>query len=96
MPEKVAILHFDGCVNHGVTNAAKFLQRAVNVVDDGMIGPVTLGRLQASDVDGVCDSICRQRADFYNAIVARKPSQARFIKGWLARINEVSDYIKNL
>ena len=96
MPEKVAILHFDGCVNHGVTNAAKFLQRAVGVVDDGVIGPVTLSELQISDIDEICDSICKQRAEFYYAIVARRPNQSRFINGWLARINEVSDYIKNL
>jgi hypothetical protein len=28
------------------------------------------------------------RADFYQGIVARKPDQARFIRGWLNRVEE--------
>jgi lysozyme family protein len=28
------------------------------------------------------------RADFYQGIVTRKPDQARFIKGWLNRVEE--------
>jgi hypothetical protein len=28
------------------------------------------------------------RADFYQGIVARKPDQARFIKGWLNRVED--------
>jgi lysozyme family protein len=28
------------------------------------------------------------RTDFYQGIVARKPDQARFIRGWLNRVEE--------
>lgn len=96
MPARLAILHFDGCVNHGITNAAKFLQRALGVADDGVIGPATLARLQSADEQQVCDNICRQRADFYRAIVERRPNQARFLNGWLTRISEVGQYIENI
>ena len=96
MPSALAVLHFDGCVNHGVGAAAKFLQRALGVRDDGEIGPVTLGRLENADILAVCDSICRQRAEFYHSIVKRKPNQSKFLKGWLARINDVAAYIKTL
>ena len=36
---------FDAGVNAGVGNAKRFLQRAINVVDDGSIGNTTIGEL---------------------------------------------------
>lgn len=39
---------FDAGVNAGLGNAKRFLQRAVNVVDDGAIGEVTVGTLDAA------------------------------------------------
>ena len=35
MPEAVAFQFFDACVNHGYGNAARMLQRAAGVPDDG-------------------------------------------------------------
>jgi hypothetical protein len=46
MPWPVSLAHFDACVNTGVTQAAKFLQRTVSTRDDGLIGPLTLGALK--------------------------------------------------
>ena len=37
---------FDAAVNHGVTTATKLLQKAVEVKDDGKIGPVTLAAVK--------------------------------------------------
>ena len=42
MPEVIAYHFFDACVNHGAGNAARFLQRAACVADDGIIGRITL------------------------------------------------------
>ncbi len=42
MPWPVNLTHFDGCVNSGLRQAAKFLQRAVDAEDEGRIGPLTL------------------------------------------------------
>jgi lysozyme family protein len=89
MGNRVAILHFDGAVNHGVGRAAKFLQRAIGVADDGAIGPTTLSTLAAMDPIAVCHSICDQRAKFYHDIVAAKPAQVKFLKGWMRRIDEM-------
>lgn len=95
MPRKIALLHFDGCVNHGIKQAGKFLQRAINVVDDGVIGIRTLDKINSLSDDeilAVLDSIESQRVNFYNNIVQRKPSQQKFLKGWLKRITEVHQY----
>ena len=43
--------YFDAAVNHGVSGANRILQRAVNVEDDGVIGPVTLGAVEENPVD---------------------------------------------
>jgi len=92
LPGPVGILHFDGGVNHGIGRAAKFLQRAVGVTDDGIIGPGTLLHVHAFDPIDLCRSICDQREKFYRDIVARKPDQKRFLNGWLRRINEMRSF----
>lgn len=95
LPPRIAVLHFDGCVNHGIKQASKFLQRAVNVDDDGQIGPMTLDAVENFEPIEVCEAICDQRANFYHEIVNRKPSQARFLDGWLRRITEMRDFTCN-
>jgi lysozyme family protein len=92
MNGRVAVLHFDGAVNHGVGRAAKFLQRAAGVEDDGAIGPGTLGAVAAKDPIDLCNSICDQRAKFYDDIIKNKPSQEKFRKGWMRRIDEMREY----
>lgn len=95
MPLKLALIHFDGCVNHGVKQASKFLQRALGVEDDGVVGARTLDMINSLDdrqIVEVIDSIAEQRNDFYRRIVERKPTQQKFLKGWLKRINEVHQY----
>lgn len=89
LPGRVAVLHFDGCVNHGVGRANKFLQRALGVGVDGVIGPITAGKAHQVDAIALCNNICRQRVDFYRSIVANNPSQGRFLNGWLRRIDEM-------
>ena len=88
----IALIHFDGCVNHGVGTAAKHLQAALGVTADGDIGPKTLTAARTADYTHVCNSIADQRVEFYKRIVARNPSQSRFIKGWLRRISELRAY----
>lgn len=86
---RIAALHFDGCVNNGIRGASKFLQRAVSVDDDGNIGPHTLSVVNKCDPFTVCQSICDQRIEYYNHIVAKKPEQVKYLKGWLRRISEM-------
>ena len=95
LPPRVAVLHFDGCVNHGVTRANKFLQTVVKAVPDAIIGPATLGAVWNTDDIGVCNAICNAREQFYREIVRRRPEQVRFLKGWLRRINEMREFTCN-
>lgn len=47
MPEAVAFQFFDACINHGYGNAARMLQRAAGVPDDGVIGAVSLNAINS-------------------------------------------------
>jgi len=96
LPSRVAVLHFDGCVNHGIARANKFLQRSVGADDDGVIGNITLGLIQdALEID-LCHNICDQREKFYNEIVANKPSQRKYLGGWMRRISEMREFTTDL
>lgn len=90
---RIAVLHFDGAVNHGVGRAAVFLQKAVEVDADGDIGPNTIRATKAADEIAVCNKICDLREAFYRDIVARKPTQAKYLAGWLRRITEMRAFI---
>ena len=92
MPGRVAVLHFDGCVNHGIPRAGKFIQRALGISADGIIGPATLDAIHNSDPIELCLNVCSQREQFYRDIVSRNPNQSRFLRGWLRRVNEMRDF----
>ena len=54
MPAAIAFMHFDASVNHGLTGAARLLQRAVrrqgsDIDVDGEIGPLTMAALAKAD-----------------------------------------------
>lgn len=92
---RLAVLHFDGAVNHGVGRASIFLQRAVGVTADGDIGPATIAGIRSLDQIALCNKICDVRSDFYKAIVTVKPAQVKFLNGWLRRIEEMRTLTTN-
>jgi lysozyme family protein len=87
--EPVDAVHFDSCVNVGVARAARFLQAAVGVAVDGIIGPRTLAAVAARDPAQLAQALCDERAQFYREIVQARPDQLRFLKGWLNRVQMV-------
>lgn len=73
---------FDAAVNHGIENSVRFLQRAVNVADDGVVGPRTMAAINAMTVTDVLSRFNAERLDFYTKL-STWPS---FGKGWARRI----------
>jgi lysozyme family protein len=55
---------------------------------DGVIGPKTMAAINDANPKNLIAKFSDARANFYQGIVARKPDQARFIKGWLNRVEE--------
>jgi lysozyme family protein len=80
------LVQFDTAVNMGPGRAVRFLQSAVKCPVDGDFGPGTALALASCDAGDTVLAYCDAREAFYRAIVARKPSQAVFLKGWLNRL----------
>jgi lysozyme family protein len=78
-------------VNHGTDRATRWLQRALGLTEDGIVGPVTRDALRRTAPLPVYRAILAQRIRFYGAIVSNDPSQLDFLEGWLARATEFLD-----
>lgn len=87
----IAYMYFDMAVNHGTIQAAKMLQRALHVADDGVIGKQTLAALHAASLLDLIKDLSLARATLYLRIVAANPSQAKFKAGWIARNKRVRE-----
>lgn len=73
---------FDTAVNHGVKQAIRLLQRAVGVIDDGHVGPVTIAAINAKPAQQVLANFNAERLDFYTKL----PTWSSFGKGWVRRV----------
>lgn len=82
LPSAVAYQFFDACVNHGAGNAARMLQRAVGVLDDGIIGNVTLAAINRQDVSDTLMRLVAERLRFYT----RLSNFNTYGKGWVNRM----------
>lgn len=72
-------------VNHGVKNAAKFLQYAAGVEQDGVIGPRTKGAVQRTSWRKLYARVLSIRFKFYGSIITKNPKQSVFALGWMTR-----------
>ena len=101
LPLAVAACVFDMNVNHGAGNAMKIAQRACNSLGagldvDGKIGPKTRAALAKMNSAKGVEALCEERRAFYRRIVAARPSQKVFLKGWLARTDDLERFAGGL
>lgn len=74
---------FDGAVNSGIGQAIRWLQRAVGVADDGVVGPLTLAAInREDDASAIRARYNGHRLDF----MTRLSTWDVFGKGWTRRI----------
>jgi len=74
---------FDGAVNSGIGQAIRWLQRAVGVADDGVVGPLTLASInRENDTSAIRARYNGHRLDF----MTRLSTWDVFGKGWARRI----------
>lgn len=76
---------FDAAVNSGPARAIRWLQQAVGVPADGIIGPQTMGAVKARPPLHIIESMCGIRMQFLRGL-SHWPT---FGKGWSRRVNEV-------
>lgn len=86
----VAAKVFDMAVNMGPGAAHALVQKACNacgakLIVDGNLGPISRGVMNSMKPSKLITAIQSQQVAFYEAIVRRDPSQARFRRTWLLR-----------
>ena len=82
LPFIVAFQLFDAGVNHGNSQAVKFLQRALSVVDDGVIGAKTIAAVSKLEDLQIVMLFNAERIEFYAAL----KTFSTFGKGWVRRV----------
>lgn len=86
LPAGVDYAVFDGAVNSGPVQSAKWLQRAVGVTADGQIGEATLAAVEAHpNPSSLISDICERRMLFLRQL----RTFPTFGKGWTNRVGSV-------
>lgn len=86
LPPGVGYVVFDGAVNSGVKQSVLWLQRALGIRADGVVGPDTINATNDyPDHDRLIAKIIERREKFLRALKTFKT----FGKGWMSRISGV-------
>jgi type VI secretion system secreted protein VgrG len=94
--QRVATKLMDMAVNMGLMTTVKLAQGVLNdlgasLVVDGVWGPKTRECINAVSPDRMLTLLSTKSADYYRAIVAKRPESVKFLKGWLNRAAEVPE-----
>lgn len=94
----LAIVHFDTAVLFGVTGAILFLQEALGVGVDGILGPQTESGLRANNNKETALNIIDGRIAYHRRRVDEDSTgnQRVFLEGWLNRANDLREFITEL
>ena len=87
LPPGVRYIVFDGAVNSGPAQSALWLQRALGVTADGVIGPKTLAAAYAKDAQQLKTAILAQRLRFMTSLT----NWPAFSRGWARRIADLME-----
>lgn len=82
------VLALDSAVQHGPRKAIRWLQKIARVPADGILGPVSLMRINRLDSGVLYRRMVAERCRFYGRLITKDPSQAVFAAGWANRIAE--------
>lgn len=74
-------LYFDMAVNAGPSRAAKLMQRALGLTEDGRLGPISREAIKNADARVLVNRFSDVKKAFYIGL-----HQPRFTKGWLNRV----------
>jgi lysozyme family protein len=85
LPVGIDYCVFDCAVNSGPSQAVKFLQVALNVVADGVVGSLTIAAAEQRDPAEVIEQFCEERLQFLQSL----KTWPVFGKGWQNRLERV-------
>jgi secretion activator protein, putative len=86
--QSVANLLVDWLWGSGV-NGIKIPQRLLGVPADGIVGNATINALNSANQRIIYNKVWQARKEFYEKIVKNNPTQSKWLKGWLNRLNDL-------
>ena len=98
--DKVALSVCDFIVNGGAWGAKK-AQAALNELGfdlrvDGILGEKSLAALNEVDENKFLEKYHDLQRRYYRVLAANKPSQKKFLTGWLNRVDRKEKYLKEM
>lgn len=84
-------------VNAGIKNSVKILQKSINEICnenisvDGIIGKITLSYANSNKQEKIANEMIVKRKEYYTNLAKRNPSQQKFLKGWINRVNNTTN-----
>jgi lysozyme family protein len=98
LPAGIDTATFDCAVNNGVAVSGILLQRAINgcgrrVAVDGEIGPETIQAAAAARRSDLQSRMLELRRERYADIILHNPGDAKFLKGWLNRVDDLEAFL---
>ncbi len=86
--QSIAEFIADWGYHSGRTTIAKKVQTLLGLKADGIFGTITLNRINSLEQGQLFNLLKLARLDFVRKIVERDPTQERFYKGWVNRIQK--------
>lgn len=83
--QDLAMVVFDGAVQHNPARSVRFLQLALRISADGKPGVMTAHAANTSRAKDTIAGYINQREQFYEQIVENDPTQKKFYNGWMNR-----------
>ncbi len=87
LPEGVQPVVVDAAVLHGPARAVRMLQEAAGATRDGLLGPMTIASVKLADSRALVNAVSVIRLKFVANLVAQKPKQSQFLRGWVSRLS---------
>ena len=92
LPRGLDLVAFDAAVNSGPSRGARWLQEALGVNPDGVIGPKTIAAAKDAHKEAVIDRACSIRLNWLRTL----PHWPTFGKGWSRRVDGVRADAKSM
>ena len=96
LPIGLDLCVFDFGVNAGPGRGVRFLQRILNVTQDGDIGPITLSALENYLKENSVGEIIKQYQDDRQVYYEKLHHFPTFGRGWTRRVKETSEFAEKM
>ena len=82
---------FDFAVNSGLSNSARLVQSIVGTKIDGVIGDITLTKINSMDFAHFQAALTVAKMEYYMNVIRKRPTSKKFLLGWISRSLSFND-----